>query len=694
MVAGPTSSLPDLDGQKSHDAPRTRPSLRERIDAFVEPSPSGLPNARVVLVPLVVLLGVLIVFVGLGITGSSSGYLNQFVSSSPDERLLAGQPQGIRSDEWFVQTTWTVSQEEQGLPVRNESFPGGMDATVQHDLPALDWSLALRPHLWGFLVLPLDNAMAMKWWLPGFSLIAAVYLFTVTLLPRRPITAALLAVAFFFAPFFQWWYLTITLFPPAWAFLLMASVVWIVKGARLRAQVVLVTVTAYGAVAVGTTIYAPFIIAATWPALAFVLGFLFTRDSVPGVGVLDRLRRMKWLAAAGVLAVAVLGLWVMTRWETIYAFTSTVYPGERLEEVGASTRRDLYSLLAGVFSPGLGAANGVPLGMNASEASTFLLPGLFLAVPLVWLILRRIRARAGVDWLAVALLGVGLLFGAYLFVPGWDGLSHLLLLDRTTHGRLRMGIGILSVIMMVVVAARIDALRAFEARRTIPIWVPFAAVTLALASTVVVARWLFNAASPLVTEWAAWVPVLVLVLVTVAGFAMGRPLLGASTFLIASILCGSGVNPLYRGVYDLNETDLVAAMERLDGGGDATWVGIGQTPIPTVALVESGVNSYNGFQSSPSKEMWEQIDPEGDDEYVWNRLANVAWSAGAGEPKPHNPAPDQIHMTFDSCNAFAQENVDFVLSEAPLRQDCAELVETVRQGPSTYRIYQVVDQGR
>lgn len=666
-------------------------SVRDRIDAFVQPSPTGLPNARVVLIPLVVLLGILMVFVGLGITGSSTGYISQFLSSAPDERLLAGQPQGIRSDEWFVQTPWTISQEEQGLPVRNESFPGGMDATVQHDLPALDWSLVLRPHLWGFPVLPLDNAMALKWWLPGFSLIAAVYLFSVTLLPRRPLTAAFVAVAFFFAPFFQWWYLTITMFPPAWAFLLMASVVWILKGARPLARATLVTLTAYGAAAVGTTIYAPFIIAATWPALAFVLGFLFTGDSVPGVKVLERLRRLRWLGAGAVAAIVVLGLWLVTRWETIETFTSTVYPGERLQEVGEATRRDLYTLLAGVFSPGLGAANGVPLGSNASEASTFLLPGLFLIVPLVWLIVRGIRELAQVDWIAIALLCVGLLFAAYLFVPGWDGLAHVLLLDRTTPGRLRMGIGVLSVVILLVVGARMEAI---AARRSVPIWVPIASVAIALASTAFVARWLSNSASPLVTSWISWVLVLVLVLVTVAGFAAGRPLVGASAFLIASIMGGAGVNPLYRGVYDLNETDLVATVERVDGGGDATWIGIGQTPIPTLALVESGVNSYNGFQSSPSDEMWKQIDPDGDDEYVWNRLANVSWADGTGAPEPHNPAPDQIHMTFDSCNAFAQRNVDLVLSESPLRQNCVELVETVREGPSTYRIYRVIDEGR
>ena len=47
-----------------------------------------------------------------------------------------------------------------------------------------DWSSLFRPHVVGFLALPLDQGMAVRWWLPGLSpLIAAAYVFLVTLAP-------------------------------------------------------------------------------------------------------------------------------------------------------------------------------------------------------------------------------------------------------------------------------------------------------------------------------------------------------------------------------------------------------------------------------------------------------------------------------------------------------------------------------
>lgn len=667
-------------------APQSR-TLKSRFRDFCKPQSNGLPNWRVVLYPLLALAVVLVALVSLGITGSSTGYLNQFVSSSPDPDLIAGHPEPVRSDEWYVQTSWTISQVEQGLPIENKSFPGGMNTTVQHDLPNTDWSMAFRPHVLGFLVLPLDNAMALKWWLPGFALMAAVYLFVITLLPRRPITAVLLSIGFFFAPFFQWWYLSITFWPAAWALALMAGVVWILRSDRRTPQIVFPLLIGYAAVTVGMGIYVPFIIAATIVALAFSVGFTLTRSASPIVGVWARLVRLKWLFAGGVGAGIILGVWLLTRLSTIESFTGTVYPGERLQKVGDAGRSGLTSLMAGPFSYGLGPVGGVPLGSNASEASTFLLPGVFLVIPLLWLLVRRIRLRVEIDWLSIALLVLGLVLVAYYFVPGWDTIAHLLLLDRSTIGRMRMAVGLLSLVLMVVLTMRLDEPPLGKLRR-IPVWIIVVTVGVATLVNATVAVVLYRHGSPLVLTYLAWIPIVLLFAAAVWFFAIKRPGLGAAAFAIMSIVCGATVNPIYLGVYDLNKTALVKEMKSVTADDPGRWVGVGDSALPTVTLVQSGLQSYNGFQSSPSKTMWHQIDPKGKLKNIWNRLANVTWGAGTGSPDPTNPYPDQIRMTFDSCDRFAQSNVEHVLSEKKL-SGCVKLVKKVREGPSTFWIYDV-----
>jgi len=661
---------------------------------FTTPRGDGLPNAKVISVPLSLLAVLFVSLVLLGITGSSTGVMHSLVSSSSDPDLLAGSPAPIRSDEWFVQTTWTISQVEQGLPTRNETFPGGMDATVQHDLPTRDWSTALRPHLWGFLALPLDQAMAVKWWLPGFAMMAALFLFVITLLPRRPGLAILLSTGFYFAPFLQWWFLSITFYPPAWAFLVMAALVWCTKSSARTGKWVLAGLVAYVTAAMGTGIYVPFIVPVVWVVAAFGIGWVLMPSSErPRFG--GRVGAVLPVLIAGAVGVALLCVWVFTRWDTIVGFTSTVYPGERLQNVGGGGSSELAALLGGPFSSIIGPSGGAPFGMNSSEASTFVLPGLFLLVPLAWLAVRRQRRGDGIDWLSWSLVVVGVLFLAYIFLPGWDVISHLLLLDRTTYGRVRLGFGVLSIVVVVTLLVR--SAQEQESGERLPWW-PALAATTAAAVSVGVAAFIgasgdfsfraFATGNPLVGGIVA--TCVVMFIASVLLFARGHAFAGAILILAASFVSTANINPLYRGVLDLRETAAVQAIEEVDADDPGDWVGIAESPLPTMMLVEAGVASYNGFQSAPSAEMWDQIDPEGESEKEWNRLANVTWVLGDGDPDPRNPAPDQIQLTFDSCDVFAQRNVEYVISEHAIDQSCVRLLTTATDGPTTMRIYEVV----
>jgi hypothetical protein len=671
----------------SADGAGGRRSVRERVRAFATPTEDGLPNLRVVLWPLALLGVVLVVFVSLGLTGSSTGVLRPSFEVGADPDLLANQPLPIRSDEWYVQTSWTISQVEQGLPVENGSFPGGMDATVQHDLPSWDWSMIFRPHLLGFWFLPLDQAMALKWWLPGFALIAAVYVLAVTLLPRRPLTAALFGVGFFFAPFFQWWYLSVTFFPAVWAALVMAAVIWMLRRPCGPARWVLAAIVAYFTVTVGTGIYVPFIVPAVYVAAAFAVGATLTASTAVRQGVVPRLRALLPLFVAGAAGAAAMGVWLLTRWHTIEVFTGTVYPGERLEATGAGGFDQLKSLLSGPFQRNLELSDGGPFGTNQSEASSFLLPGLFLLLPVVWIFVRSVR-HGRRDWLALALLVVGALFTAFMLIPGWDALAHLLLLDRTTVGRLRLGWGLLALIMMLFILWRLDSGRAERSGRP-PLWVVLGAVVPATLWTAYLAWSLVRNGAVIAIGDFSWILIALGFIAVVLFNSYGWVLPTAVLFAAISIASSSSVNPLYRGVFDLNDTKTVETMKEVSGDAEGRWVGVGQTALPTVMLVQSGLPSFNGFQSSPSQTMWDEIDPDLD-ERVWNRLANVSWGPGEGPPDAINPAPDQIRLTFDSCDAFAQQNVKWVLADESLDQACLDPVTTVKEGPSRFWIYEVV----
>lgn len=657
-----------------------------RAERFLEPAPDGLPNRRVVLVPLLLLLLLFIGLVGAGYSGTSSGEFHKAVGEGSDSRLILGNSRDIRSDEWFVQTPWTVSQVEQGLPRINKNFPGGMDATVQHDMPSKDWSTAFRPHLWGFFVLPLDHAMAFKWWMPIFSMIGAGYLLMVSLLPRRPIGAMAMSGAFFFAPFFQWWSLSITYWPVAWALLTMAAVVWLLRRPRSRYSWLLAALSGYLIVPTGTGVYVPFIVPVVFVVAAFAVGATLHGLGADASTVKARIRRLLPLFLSSGAAVVVMGLWAATRWSTIELFTSTVYPGARLSPPGAAANwYDIRSIFGAVMSKDwLNDSAVTLLGPNRSEASSFFVPGLFLVPLLVWLLVRRWRSSRDIDWLALSVLLVVPLFLAYLFLPGWDSVSHLLFLDRTTAPRMRLGLGLISVVIVLVIAWRLDQLRRSGQRA--PWWIVVSCGALAVASNLWLIEYLgaggrgYDPSPGVIAVAVAYVLVVVLI-------ARGMFTSGALVFLAMSMLSAAWVNPIYRGVFDLNDTKAVQAAKRIDSEDPGAWVGIGL--ISGVSLVESGLTSFNGFQSAPPALMWKQIDPTGQYEQNWNRLGLVSWGRGSGEPVPTNPTQDQVRMEFDSCSSFAQQHVSYVLSEGPTDQPCLQELKTITEGGTAFSIYEV-----
>lgn len=684
----PKRPLPDPQGVR-----RQLGGLRKTWMRALEPRADNLPNRLVVLVPLIILLVIFVGLVTAGVTGSSTGMVASQVETGADEDLLAGQPRAIRSDEWFVQTSWVISQVEQGLPPRNESFPGGMDATVQNDLPSLDWSTAFRPQLLGFLFLPLDNAMAFKWWFPGFALIAAVYVFVVALLPRRPLLAGALAVGTFFAPFLQWWYLSLSLYPVAWAALCMATVVYCFKSRTRTGPWVLAGLTGYITATLGMGIYAPFIVPVVVVVASFSIGAFFDRALAP-VRVRARLRALLPVLVAAVGGLAVMTAWILTRLETIRGFTDTVYPGERLQAVGGADLNQLAQLFSAVFSFGLGSTRGQPFTVNESEASTFFLPGLFLIPVLVWILIREYRRRDGIRGTIVGLLiGTSVMF-CFLYIPGWDGLAHALFLDRTTYSRMRIGFGVMSIAMVVVCCWRLGAGEG-RSRLRAPRTVAGVSSVAALASVALIGYVAYSMVGLDALRSIAYSDRLVgaiFVVALVASvwlIARGRATAAAITLMVIAIGQSSFVNPLYEGVFDLRQTQTVRAIQSLNEQRPGSWIGISTSLLPTMMLVESGVRTYNGVQGFPSPEMWSAIDPSGTYEEEWNRLATVGWVPGQGDPKPTNPAPDQVRLNFDSCASFAQEHVEWVLSEVPLDQMCLIPEQSVVQGPSTFMIYQV-----
>ncbi|WP_344754175.1 DUF7657 domain-containing protein [Gryllotalpicola koreensis] len=663
-----------------------------RLGAWLAPQASGLPNLLVLVAFPALAFVILGVLVALGISGSSTGAHWAEFGSGADPSLLAGVPRPIRSDEWFVQSSWIVSQIREGFPSFNQTLPGGMDATVQNDLPSWDWSTIFRPHVAGFLFLPLDQGMALRWWLPAFGVLVGVYWFVVSILPRRPILAAMLAVATLFSPILQWWFLPTTLWPVAWAFLVMTAVVFALRAGHWWVRAVVAALAGYVTVTMAMSIYVPFIVPAAVAAGLFAIGAVLQSRFTRGLAWHDVLVRLVPLASAAVGAVAVLGAWVATRLPTIRAVLGTVYPGQRLEATGGGGLQAAIALFSGPFQSALGLGAWDGIGPNPSEASAPLVLSLLLTLPLVLLLVLLWRRAHRIDWPAAATLVGGLVVLAFLFVPHWDALAYLLLLDRTTDGRIRLAFAVLAVMAVTDMVRMTEGSDGLIVSRRLRLRlhgaVAAACGVVAMVPSGVVWLYLRHTGSAVVHVTHLWAAVVLLTGVAVALYCLGRSGWATAAFLMASLAVGGMVNPVYRGVYDVaDDTRAGHAVEAIGKADpDAVWVGVGGN-VTTSVLLESGVKAMNGVQTYPPRTLWAEIDPAKRYEDAWNRLANISWTPGTGEPVVSNPVRDQIAVTFDSCSSFAKSNVDYVLSTGAIQQSCLTQEAKITQGATTLWIY-------
>jgi len=224
---------------------------------------------------------------------------------------------------------------------------------------------------------------------------------------------------------------------------------------------------------------------------------------------------------------------------------------------------------------------------------------------------------------------------------------------------------------------------------TVPWGVTWASVGAAAASIVVVWSQLAETSDPALVNSENHRLTAVLFVLAVLAYCRGQALLGSLCFLIISLMLSLGINPLYRGIFDLTDTAMGQDVERINAERPGTWVGIGSYQLSSV-LVETGVDSFNGVQLYPPIEMWRDVDPNGQYADVWNRYASVAWETGTGEPVLRNPQADVVIATFDSCSNFARQHVTYVMSQDPLDQPCLREIDDASAGSSTYWFYEVV----
>ena len=157
-----------------------------------------------------------LVLVGIGITGSSLGWLKTYPGVSDilelkGERKLAGIYRGIRCDEFLNHGTPNALAQYHAHP----HFPrynrnlgmSARDFTVYHDtgIPVRHFVTWFRPAVWGFFFLDLRRALAWYWWFPVFAGFLGIWFLLNILFPEAQLRNFLLSFSLAASPLCAAW---------------------------------------------------------------------------------------------------------------------------------------------------------------------------------------------------------------------------------------------------------------------------------------------------------------------------------------------------------------------------------------------------------------------------------------------------------------------------------------------------------
>ena len=333
---------------------------------------------------------------------------------------VVGEAQPIRSDEWAVLTPYFQIAVANDLGPRDETSPYKEPLKAFFALPSRDLSMAVKPDLWGFLVLDPAHAYALHYATLALAMLAG-FAILLRQLGCSPGYALAISALLFSSQFVQAWWTnnaaTLAWAPwPAVAFLWGAP--W---WARAPAIAYAVAVWLVG------LLYPPFILSAGLALAVLIAAFQ--------PSALRPERLLPGLAAAAVGA----GLAWLHFADLIPVMAQTVYPGQRTSGGGGVA---LLQLAAHAF-PSLVTMRTEPLPLWPTNACEIAVVGTFLPVAMAcfcdlgaigrWL---RDHPAAAATWLG------GLAVMALWMLAPWPA-SLAPGLNLITPGRMLWGFGLL-----------------------------------------------------------------------------------------------------------------------------------------------------------------------------------------------------------------------------------------------------------
>ncbi len=639
------------------------------------------------LFPLLLLV-IFTILVTFKISGSSIGVYQRILLDSQNEKspVLYGRSQAVRSDEWLVWTQLTMSQSKNGFPRFNEDLGRGRDLALHFEIPSKDWSAVFKPHNWGFFILPLEYAFALKWWFLAYMLIIGAYLFATKLLGGKYLLSAILSVTFTISPFVLWWYQSPVLGLIGLGFFIILAFMQIINGCQIKrvnnvalSKTLSILWLAFLLIWFSFILYPPFQISIAVVIAFYCLGYLiyyFTTKKITLKAVLTKLVPV----LISLLIVALTGVaFIYSHNDAISKMNESIYPGDRNVVSGGQTP---LTALGGFLMPLVQSDyRGSNYYSNQSEVSNFIISAPILLIPLIWVSFIEYKKKRKIDWQLVALISCSALIFARMYIPIGDKVYKLLLLDKVPHGRLLIAMGFLGFLMLIHFIEKTNTLKIAKKQ-----YIKFALVYTSLVFLVLsYVGFGVKKSYPLFLQHNYELLILVtMVSVFIFFLSIGKNFMAALSVLAFSLFSSFRIMPLQVGLGPLYKSEIIDTINNISDDKDS-WLVIGSIYYEHMPLLASN-DLLGGVQLYPDKDYW--INKFGaSNEYNFNRKAHINFISSKDAPEIALPQGNLIVINIKDCSSKILESADYILSDHRLTQNLPCLYEIPKPEGSKSNVF-------
>jgi hypothetical protein len=116
---------------------------------------------------------------------------------------------------------------------------------------------------------------------------------------------------------------------------------------------------------------------------------------------------------------------------------------------------------------------------------------------------------------------------------------------------------------------------------------------------------------------------------------------------VAVVATGALFNPLSTSIDYLYQSELAQQVKRLDKeGGHPLWICYGWKE-PGALVTALGARSLSGVRWPPQMELWRKVDPDGADDFAYNRYAHISmfYESDAKKVTFANSEKDHLEVT-------------------------------------------------